>query len=178
MIGPIVDCSVTAAWFLKDERSAEADAVLDRITAVGGVAPWLWWAETRNVFLIAERNGRMTAADTRHGADGTTGLGNSPRSCPGRRHGPAARAIPPPHAVRCAVLGAGRSRRRPPRHAGPQARRRGQGGKRRGYGVNAAAPHSHAASTAFDQVQLETTEPKTREAGHPLLQLVPKRRTM
>ena len=64
MIGPIVDCSVTAAWFLKDERSAEADAVLDRITAVGGVAPWLWWAETRNVFLIAERNGRMTAADT------------------------------------------------------------------------------------------------------------------
>ena len=64
MIGPVVDCSVTAAWFLKDERSAEADAALDRVTAVGGVAPWLWWAEIRNVFLIAERNGRMAAADT------------------------------------------------------------------------------------------------------------------
>ena len=64
MIGPVVDCSVTTAWFLRDERSTEADAALDRVTAVSGVAPWLWWAEIRNVFLIAERNGRMTAADT------------------------------------------------------------------------------------------------------------------
>ena len=64
MIGPVIDCSVTAAWILSDERSVEADAALDRVTAVGGVAPWLWWAEMRNVCLVAERRGRMTDADT------------------------------------------------------------------------------------------------------------------
>ena len=26
--------------------------------------PWLWWAEIRNVFIVAERHGRMKATET------------------------------------------------------------------------------------------------------------------
>jgi len=52
------------AWVLRDETSAEADSVLDQVTAIGGVAPLLWWVEVRNVLLIAERRGRLTARDT------------------------------------------------------------------------------------------------------------------
>ena len=64
MSGPVLDCSLTAAWFFKDEHSPAADGVLEQVAALGAVAPVLWWAELRNVFVIGERNGRLTAADT------------------------------------------------------------------------------------------------------------------
>ena len=64
MNAPVLDCSVTMAWVLRDEPSAEADAALEQVTAFGGVAPALWWVEVRNVLLIAERRGRLTPQDT------------------------------------------------------------------------------------------------------------------
>ena len=64
MTAPVVDCSVTMAWVLRDESSALAESALDQVTAHGAVAPTLWWVEVRNVLLTAERRGRLTPEDT------------------------------------------------------------------------------------------------------------------
>ena len=64
MKAPVLDSSITIAWVLGDERSAHADAILEQVTEIGGVAPALWWVEVRNVLVIAERKGRLTRADT------------------------------------------------------------------------------------------------------------------
>ena len=64
MNAPVLDCSITVAWVLRDESLAVADSVLEQVMAIGGVAPALWWVEVRNVLLIAERRGRLTPEDT------------------------------------------------------------------------------------------------------------------
>lgn len=63
MSPPVLDCSVTAAWFLRDELSSQADGVLSRVKKVGGAAPGLWWAEFRNVLITAERRAHLTSRD-------------------------------------------------------------------------------------------------------------------
>ena len=63
MTAPVVDCSVTMAWVLRDESSALAESALEQVTAHGAVAPTLWWVEVRNVLLTAERRGRTTPED-------------------------------------------------------------------------------------------------------------------
>ena len=64
MKAPVLDSSVTIAWVLGDEPSTLADAILEEVTAIGGVAPALWWVEVRNALVIAERKGRLTQEDT------------------------------------------------------------------------------------------------------------------
>ena len=64
MKAPVLDSSVTLAWVLRDEQSSRADATLDQVAKIGGVAPALWWVEVRNVLVIAERRGRLTPEDT------------------------------------------------------------------------------------------------------------------
>ena len=64
MKAPVLDSSITMAWVLRDEQSAQADATLEQVTSIGGVAPALWWIEVRNVLVIAERRGRLTPEDT------------------------------------------------------------------------------------------------------------------
>ena len=64
MKAPVLDSSVTLAWVLRDEQSSQADATLDQVAKIGGVAPALWWVEVRNVLVIAERRGRLTPEDT------------------------------------------------------------------------------------------------------------------
>jgi predicted nucleic acid-binding protein len=61
---PVLDSSITIAWVLGDERSAHADAILEQVTEIGGVAPALWWVEVRNVLVIAERKGCLKREDT------------------------------------------------------------------------------------------------------------------
>ena len=64
MTAPVVDCSTAVAWVLADEHSESADVALDVVTAHGARVPALWWVETRNVLLKAERRGRIAPADT------------------------------------------------------------------------------------------------------------------
>lgn len=64
MNAPVLDCSITMTWVLRDESSAVADTTLEQVTTIGGFAPALWWVEVRNVLLIAERRGRLTQEDT------------------------------------------------------------------------------------------------------------------
>jgi predicted nucleic acid-binding protein len=55
----VVDASMAAAWFLPDERNDAADRLMANLTAAPGHVPALFWFETRNLFLMAERRGRL-----------------------------------------------------------------------------------------------------------------------
>jgi predicted nucleic acid-binding protein len=55
----VVDASLAAAWFLPDEHNDAADRVMAELAMNPGRAPSLFWLETRNLFLVAERRGRL-----------------------------------------------------------------------------------------------------------------------
>ncbi len=55
----VVDASLAAAWFLPDEQNDAADQVMAELAKNPGRAPSLFWFETRNLFLVAERRGRL-----------------------------------------------------------------------------------------------------------------------
>ena len=65
MSGVVLDASITLAWCFEDEWTERADEVLARVQAEGAVVPSLWDLEVANVFVVAERRGRVTQADTR-----------------------------------------------------------------------------------------------------------------
>jgi len=56
----VIDASVVASWHFEDERSAEADRILDAIQHDRAVVPAHWWFEVRNVVLMGERRGRAS----------------------------------------------------------------------------------------------------------------------
>lgn len=60
MAALVLDSSVTLAWFLPDERRANTDALLDRVTSEGALVPNLWPIEVGNAFLVAQRHHRVT----------------------------------------------------------------------------------------------------------------------
>ena len=64
MTGPVLDCSAVCAWLLKDERNSEADSILQQVADSGAVAPGIFWAELRNVLIVAERRGRVSPSQT------------------------------------------------------------------------------------------------------------------
>ncbi|MFZ3181689.1 MAG: type II toxin-antitoxin system VapC family toxin [Methylocystis silviterrae] len=55
----VIDASLAAAWFLPDEQNDPADEVMARLAKTPGRAPSLFWFETRNLFIMAERRGRL-----------------------------------------------------------------------------------------------------------------------
>lgn len=57
----ILDASVAAAWLFGDETEPRADAALGRLAEDGALVPQLWHIEIRNVLLVAERRGRISA---------------------------------------------------------------------------------------------------------------------
>lgn len=57
----VVDASVAAAWILDEEEGAQS---LSQLVEDGAVVPQLWHSEIRNVLLVAERRGRLSAAQT------------------------------------------------------------------------------------------------------------------
>jgi predicted nucleic acid-binding protein len=59
----VLDASVTFAWLFRDEADAGTDALLDALRTHGARVPTLWWLEVVNVLVVAERKGRLTAAD-------------------------------------------------------------------------------------------------------------------
>jgi len=59
----VVDASLAMAWVFEDESSDATDALLDEVIADGGVVPPLWVAEVANVLTVAQRRGRVTAAE-------------------------------------------------------------------------------------------------------------------
>lgn len=59
----VVDASIAAAWFLPDERNDAADQLMADLRSSPGRVPSLFWFETRNLFLTAERRGRFAAGE-------------------------------------------------------------------------------------------------------------------
>ncbi|HEX6298105.1 MAG TPA: type II toxin-antitoxin system VapC family toxin [Burkholderiales bacterium] len=55
----IFDCSVTLAWFLKDERTAFTDAAFELLESAECWVPYLWRLEFPNALLMAERKRRV-----------------------------------------------------------------------------------------------------------------------
>jgi predicted nucleic acid-binding protein len=60
----VLDCSVALAWCFHDEQDPYADAIAARFPAVDLIVPSLWHLEIANIFVVAERRGRATQADT------------------------------------------------------------------------------------------------------------------
>lgn len=59
----VVDASLAAAWFLPDEQNDAADRVMAELDKHPGRAPSLFWFETRNLFIMAERRGRLAPGE-------------------------------------------------------------------------------------------------------------------
>ena len=59
----VMDCSVSASWFLKDETNEEANMILAMLKDHELVVPPVWPIEMANVLVMAERKKRITAAD-------------------------------------------------------------------------------------------------------------------
>ncbi|MCW5699607.1 MAG: type II toxin-antitoxin system VapC family toxin [Rhodospirillales bacterium] len=59
----VIDCSVTVAWFLSDERSDGADRILDHVVNRSACVPTLWLIEVGNVLLVAERRRRISTTN-------------------------------------------------------------------------------------------------------------------
>lgn len=61
----VLDCSVTMACLFEDEASEASERLLEAL-ADGAVAhvPQLWPLEVSNVLLVAERRGRISAAES------------------------------------------------------------------------------------------------------------------
>ena len=55
----VFDCSVTLAWFLKDERTAFTDSAFDLLESAECWVPLLWRLEFPNALLFAERKKRL-----------------------------------------------------------------------------------------------------------------------
>jgi predicted nucleic acid-binding protein len=55
----VFDCSVTLAWFLKDERTAFTDSAFELLETAECWVPYLWRLEFPNALLFAERKKRV-----------------------------------------------------------------------------------------------------------------------
>lgn len=55
----VYDCSVTLAWFLKDERTAFTDTAFELLETAEGWVPFVWRLEFPNALLFAERKKRI-----------------------------------------------------------------------------------------------------------------------
>lgn len=59
----VLDASIAAAWFLPDVQHDAADRLMSDLRTTVGSVPTLFWFETRNLFLMAERRGRLRSGE-------------------------------------------------------------------------------------------------------------------
>jgi len=89
----VVDASAVAGWLLPDEGGADPATLL--VEAEPIAAPWLLWAELRNILVVNERRGRIPPGIVELAVEAVEGLGialDTTPSGPGvldlsRRHG-------------------------------------------------------------------------------------------
>jgi predicted nucleic acid-binding protein len=55
----VFDCSVTLAWFLKDERTSFTDTAFELLETEECWVPFIWRLEFANALLFAERKKRL-----------------------------------------------------------------------------------------------------------------------
>lgn len=59
----VLDASVALGWCFGDEELAHAERVLHRLATEPAIVPAIWLLEVANGLAVAERRGRLTAAD-------------------------------------------------------------------------------------------------------------------
>ncbi len=59
----VLDCSVTMAWYFKDEANAYVTSVRKGLGRDNAVVPALWPIEVANILVLGERRQRSTAAE-------------------------------------------------------------------------------------------------------------------
>lgn len=59
-----MDASMALTWLVPEEVTAATDAIMDRLDQEVAVVPGLWFIEMANIASTAERNGRITQAET------------------------------------------------------------------------------------------------------------------
>jgi hypothetical protein len=75
----VIDCSVTMAWYFKDEATPYSNAVCAALATERAAVPVLWPLEVANVLLMGERRKRFHPG---------TGLEMAPITrCPAHRRG-------------------------------------------------------------------------------------------
>jgi predicted nucleic acid-binding protein len=69
----VVDASAVAGWLLPDEDGADPAALIAGNEEIA--APWLFWAELRNILVVNERLGRIPAGIVELAVEAVEGLG-------------------------------------------------------------------------------------------------------
>ncbi len=59
----VLDCSVTMAWYFKDEANVYANTVRKSLTGASALVPTSWPLEVANILALGERRQRSTAAE-------------------------------------------------------------------------------------------------------------------
>jgi predicted nucleic acid-binding protein len=59
----VLDCSITMAWFFKDEADVLSNAILEQLTKDTAWVPTIWKLEVANAFLMAENKKRISSAE-------------------------------------------------------------------------------------------------------------------
>ena len=59
-----LDCSVTMAWCFEDQADSMSEKLLDGFGDSEAVVPAIWPLEVADVLVVAERHGRLSAADS------------------------------------------------------------------------------------------------------------------
>ena len=77
----VFDCSVTLAWFLKDERTAFTDTAFELMETAEGWVPFVWRLEFPNALLFAERKKRIGRLLRRHILEQAPRLRNEAATC-------------------------------------------------------------------------------------------------
>lgn len=78
----VLDCNVTMAWCFEDEEDQRAEALLNNIKPGAVHVPCVWMLEVANVFLVAERRGRLDEDRARELLDRITRLRVEQESIP------------------------------------------------------------------------------------------------
>jgi predicted nucleic acid-binding protein len=69
----VVDASAVAGWLLPDEGGADPATLLAGEERI--VAPWLLWAELRNILVVNERRGRIPRGVVEQAVEAVEGFG-------------------------------------------------------------------------------------------------------
>ena len=60
----VVDCSMAMAWLFHDQATPKTADLLNRLATETALVPAWWFIEITNVLAMAERNGRITPAQS------------------------------------------------------------------------------------------------------------------
>ncbi|QRZ12943.1 type II toxin-antitoxin system VapC family toxin [Paracoccus methylovorus] len=77
----VIDASALIAWVMPDESGVDLASLAERHEEIG--APWLLWAELRNILVVNERRGRLPAGAAEQISEAVDAFGVqlAPRSC-------------------------------------------------------------------------------------------------